>query len=112
LAAVKNNLLLTAWGFYVAWTLITDFAAAHRLPIGGAGHFAADRGAVFSYAGNLTEQGRLSAALADKILKGSPAGTIPVVTSETYLRLNYKKARELGLTVPEELFSLAANIIR
>jgi putative ABC transport system substrate-binding protein len=55
--------------------------------------------------------GELAASLADKIFRGTPAGTIPVVTPEDHLRLNYKAAQELGLTVPEGLLSLATEII-
>jgi putative ABC transport system substrate-binding protein len=56
--------------------------------------------------------GKLAAPLADKILKGTPAGTIPVVSPETFLQINYKRAQELGLTVPEGLLNQADEIIR
>ena len=94
------------------WPLISKFAAEHKVPIGGALGFTADHGAVFSYAPDTLELGRLAAPLADKILRGTPAGTIPLVTPENYLRLNYKRAQELGLTVPQSLLSLAREIIR
>jgi hypothetical protein len=41
-----------------------------------------------------------------------PAGTIPLVTPEAHLRINYKTAQELGLNVPEGLLSRADEIIR
>jgi putative ABC transport system substrate-binding protein len=72
----------------------------------------ADAGAVFSYMIGVPECGELAAALADKILEGTPAGTIPVVTPEQYLFLNYKVAQEMGLTVPEGMLSMATEIIR
>jgi putative ABC transport system substrate-binding protein len=53
-----------------------------------------------------------AAPLADKILKGTPAGTIPVITPEQDLYINYKVAQELGLTVPDGLLSMAVEIIR
>jgi putative ABC transport system substrate-binding protein len=94
------------------WPLISQFAAEHNVPIGGAATFTADTGALFSYVVNFTEVGELSASPADKILKGTPAGTIPVVTPVEYLRINYKRAQELGLTVPNSLLDLASEIIR
>jgi putative tryptophan/tyrosine transport system substrate-binding protein len=56
--------------------------------------------------------GELAAPLADKILKGAPAGTTPVVTPEQTLTINNKVAEQLGLTVPEGLLSMANEIIR
>ena len=51
-------------------------------------------------------------SLADKVLNGIPAGTIPVVTPEQDLWINYKVAQELGLRVSEGLLSMAEEIIR
>lgn len=94
------------------WPMLSEFAAEHKIPIGGSASYEADTGAVFSYINDNIETGRLAAPLADKIFNGTPAGTIPVVTPESELRLNYKVAQELGLTVPEGMMSMAAEIIR
>ena len=67
---------------------------------------------VFVYESKFYEIGSLAAPLADKIFKGTPAGTIPVVTPEAYLTINYKVAQELGLNVSEGLLSRANEIIR
>jgi putative ABC transport system substrate-binding protein len=56
--------------------------------------------------------GELAAPLADKILRGVPAGTIPVVSPEPYLHINFTAAQEFGLTVPEGLLKRANEIIR
>jgi ABC-type uncharacterized transport system substrate-binding protein len=56
--------------------------------------------------------GELAAPLADKILKGTQAGTIPVVSSESVLQINLKVAQQIGITVPEGLMAQAYNIIR
>ena len=56
--------------------------------------------------------GRLAAQQAHKVLKGIPAGTIPVVSAENYFQLNYRVAQELGLRVPEGLLKQANEIIR
>jgi putative ABC transport system substrate-binding protein len=92
--------------------LIRKFADKHRIPIGGSTSITADNGAVFSYAPDFIKLGSMAATLADKIFKGTPAGTIPVVTADQTLRLNYKVAKKLGLKVSESMMSLASEIIR
>ena len=94
------------------WPMIAQFAAEHNIPIGGAAAFTADTGALFSYVADFVEVGEEAAPLADKILNGTPAGTIPVITPVEYLRINYKAAEELGLTVPDGLLGLASEVIR
>jgi putative ABC transport system substrate-binding protein len=91
---------------------IVNFANEHKLPIGGGANFTADRGAMFSFVPDFFETGMLAATLADKIFNGIPAGTIPVVTPENHLRLNYRVIKELGLDVSEGLLSRADEIIR
>jgi len=95
-----------------AFAVISKFAVEHKVPIAGAFISAEGYGLVFSNLPDNVEVGELAASLADKIFKGIPAGTIPVVSPEAHLRLNYKVAQELGLTVPEGLLSQATEIIR
>lgn len=58
------------------------------------------------------QSGKLAAPLSDKILKGISAGTIPVVTPEDFLQINYKEAQEMGLTIPKSLMDQANKIIQ
>lgn len=95
-----------------AWSAISQFAAKHKVPIAGAAAFTADQGAIFSYTPGTVEQGHSAALMADKIFKGTSAGTIPVLSPDSALRLNYKTAQGLGLTIPEGLLRQAAEIIR
>jgi putative ABC transport system substrate-binding protein len=93
--------------------LILKFADAHRVPVaGGPSAVVRNGGAVLSVTSDLVETGGLAASLADKILKGTPAGTIPVVSPQPRLLINYTKAQELGLTVPQGLLKQATEIIR
>lgn len=94
------------------WAMIKTFAAAHRLPIGGSFPYTVEQGAVFGNANDLVKVGELAAPLADKIFHGIPPGSIPVVTPEQNLWLNYRRAQELGLTMPEDLLNRADKIIR
>jgi putative ABC transport system substrate-binding protein len=84
--------------------VVDEFAAKHQLPIGN--------DVLFRLVVNNVQVGRQAAPLADKILKGTPAGTIPVVSAEPVLTINYAQAQELGLTIPENLLRQATEIIR
>lgn len=94
------------------WKMMVEFAVKHKLPISGGAGFEVNTGAVFCYVPDNFETGRSAVPLADKILKGTPAGKIMVTTPPLRLRLNYKLAVELGLNVPEGLLNRADEIIR
>jgi len=94
------------------YTVIAQFAHEHKIPFGGA-YFAADNlSDVFGVDVIGFDSGKLMAPLADKIFKGTPAGTIPVASADPFLTINYKVAQEFGLTVPEGLLKQADKIIR
>ena len=68
------------------WPLISRFAREHKLLISGGAAFQVQAGAVFSYVPDYVQAGKLAAISADKILRGVPAGTIPVATSAWEMR--------------------------
>lgn len=92
--------------------LVMAFAQEHHLPYGGGHYYQADQGALFAYSPYDFEMGELAAPIADKVLKGIPAGTIPLSTPENHLVINYRVAQELGVTVSEGLLAQADRIIR
>lgn len=94
------------------WLAISSFAIEHKLPLGGSFLYTVEGGAVYGNANDLYKVGQLAAPLADKIFKGKQAGTIPVVSPEDDLWINYKVAQELGLTVPDGLLRQALVVIR
>lgn len=94
-----------------AFEVMAKFAYEHRLPIGGALITVGDYGSIFGVNVDITSTGQQAAILADKILRGTPASTIPVVSSESYFEINYKAVRELGLEVSEGLLGRADKII-
>jgi putative tryptophan/tyrosine transport system substrate-binding protein len=94
------------------WKRIRNFAAEHQLPIAGNFLYTVEQGALFGNANDLADIGRLAAPLVHKILQGIPAGTIPVVSPEQDLFINYKRAQELGFQVPEGLLRQASEIVR
>jgi len=95
-----------------AFSVICEFAAEHKIPNAGALIEIEGCGSLFGVHIHNFNTGKQAAPLADKILRGIPAGTIPVVSAESYFQLNYKVAEELGLTVPEGLLERANEIIR
>ncbi len=86
-----------------AFAAMSKFAVEHKVPIAGAFISAEGNGVVFANLTDSVEVGELAAPLADKIFKGTPAGTISVVSPEAHLQFKYKVAQELGLAVPEGL---------
>jgi len=88
------------------------FAAEHKIPIGGALMEVNGYNSLFDIGINHFKTGEQAASLADKVLRGIPAGTIMVVSSETFLKFNYKLAQEMELTVSEGLLERAVEIIR
>ncbi len=91
---------------------ILKFANKHKVPISGGAEFAADLGSMFSFVPDFFEVGEMAATLADRIFKGTPAGSIMVLTPPPRLRLNYKVISRLGLKLPKGLISRSDEIIR
>jgi putative ABC transport system substrate-binding protein len=106
--SIAEPLLVTPDSFVVA----AKFADEHKIPIGGAFMIVENYESLFGATPQSIPQGNQAAFLADKILRGIPAGTIPVVSAESYFQFNYKAAQKLGITVPEGLLRKANEIIR
>ncbi len=93
--------------------VLGKYAAEHNIPFGGGGsRSVGEYESVFGIAPQNVPQGRQAAFLSDKILRGTPAGTIPVISAEGYFQISYKAAQKLGLNVPEGLLNRADEIIR
>jgi len=88
------------------------FAKEHKIPIGGALMTVDGCSSLFDIGINHYKTGRQAAPLANKVLEGTPAGSIMVISSETFLKFNYKLAQEIGMTVPEGVLERAVEIIR
>jgi putative ABC transport system substrate-binding protein len=95
-----------------AFEVMGKFAYEHEIPIGGLMMQVGDYGSIFGINVDIPKTAEQAAVLADKILRGTPAGTIPVVSSESYFEINYKVAQEFGLDISEGLLARADNIIR
>jgi len=91
---------------------ILDFAHEHHLPVVGINRKQAEVGALFTYGAIVANFGPLLAPTADKILQGADPATLPIVTIEPGLVINYKVAQELGLTIDDSLLSQAFEVIK
>ena len=94
-----------------AFEVMCKFAYEEKIPIGGVLMQVVNYGSIFGINVNIRKTGEQAAVLADKILKGTLAGTIPVLSSESFLEINYKVALKFGVPVPEGLLSRADRII-
>jgi putative tryptophan/tyrosine transport system substrate-binding protein len=88
--------------------VINKFAEEHSLP--GIGPDISS--SVFSLSPDSFRSGKQAAYLADKVFKGIPAGTISVLSAESYLKINYKLTQQLKINVSESLLGQADEIIR
>lgn len=91
---------------------VAKFAYDNNVPFGGVYNSIDGYSSIFGVNVDLAESGRLAAPLADKVLKGTQAGTIPAATPENFIQINFKAAQQFGLTVPEGLLKQANEIIR
>jgi putative ABC transport system substrate-binding protein len=96
----------------VGFGAIKKFAAEQNIPVVGNIFPQVEQGALFMYAPAVIDGGKAAALLADKVLGGTPAGTLPVITPDSQLIINYKAAEQLGLTIPDGLLKQAVKIIR
>jgi ABC-type uncharacterized transport system substrate-binding protein len=91
---------------------IAELAAKNRLPgMYWQLRFVNDGGLMY-YGPNLPRMFQQSAALIDKILKGSKPGDIPVQYAKDFeLIINLKTAKALGITIPPTLLARADEVI-
>jgi putative tryptophan/tyrosine transport system substrate-binding protein len=92
--------------------VLGKFAYENKIPLGGAYMQVGDYRSIFGVNVNNVEVGKQTAPLVDKVLKGTKAGTIPVVSSESFLQIDLQAAQALGVTVPEGLLKQANLITR
>lgn len=94
------------------YVVIGKFAYEHKIPLGGAFMTVEGYDSIFGVNVKSYDTGLLAAPLADKIFKGTPAGSIPVVSAENFVQFHYTAAQRLGVTIPEGLLSQADEIVR
>jgi len=94
-------------------TQIVDFAAQSKLPAIYMYREWADAGGLIAYGASLREVHRRVAELVEKILKGAKPVDLPIEqVMQLHLVINFKTAKELGLTLPLMLLFQADEVIR
>ena len=106
----NGGLILTPDAFTIAYRkTLAETAARYRLPaISGNPDDFVSEGGLMSYAANVRDQFRQAALYAERILRGTKAGDLPVQTPARFtFDINLKTARYLGIEVPLSLLLIA-----
>jgi ABC-type uncharacterized transport system substrate-binding protein len=92
--------------------IIADFAEKNKIPFGGSLIAEGENNSIFTFINDFLGMGQQSAIMADKILNGAFAGDIPFVPAATFLQINYKFLKQIGLDVNDDLMIRADDVIR
>jgi putative ABC transport system substrate-binding protein len=91
---------------------IAALAAYHAIPAMYESRLYVDAGGLISYAAETLDLWRQEGLYVSRILKGEKPGDLPVVLPTKFeLVINLKTAKEIGLTVPPDVLSLADHVI-
>jgi putative ABC transport system substrate-binding protein len=94
-------------------SMVSEFAAKHRLPAIYSFSEYVDAGGLMSYGTSFPDLFRRAASYVDKILKGAKPGDLPVEQPTKFdLVINLKAARQIGLTIPANVLVRADRVIR
>lgn len=97
---------------FQARAIIPKLALARRLPMCAYSRETFEHGALVSYGPDQIEMCRRSTAYADKILKGTKPGEIPVEQPTNFeFLINLKTAKALGIDVPLHIQQIANEVI-
>ena len=93
---------------------IVDFAAKNRLPwTCDTLEFVEQSGCLMSYGPSYPDLHRRAATYVDKILKGSKPADLPVEQPTKFeLGINLKTAKQIGLTIPQQVLARADKVIK
>jgi putative tryptophan/tyrosine transport system substrate-binding protein len=92
---------------------IASFAQRNRLPSIYAQREYVDAGGLMSYGPSTPDMNRRAATYVDKILKGTKAADLPVERPKKFeLVINLKAARQIGVTIPQNVLARADEVIK
>jgi putative ABC transport system substrate-binding protein len=91
---------------------IATAAVTHGLPLSTPGLKHVGKGGLVSYGFAHFEVGERAAELADKIFRGNAPANLPVETASSFLAINLKTAKAIGLPIQKDHLKLARDIIR
>ena len=92
---------------------VAELAVRNRLPSMFEGHTWVEAGGLMSYSTNDLEIYRRAATYIDKILKGTKPGDLPIEQPTKFeFVINLKTAKQLGLTIPQNVLARADKVIK
>ena len=92
---------------------VLDFAAKNRLPAMYPYSEFVEAGGLMSYAPNIADLFRRAADLVDKILKGTKPAELPIDQPKKFeFIVNLKAAKQIGLTIPQNVLARADKVIK
>jgi putative ABC transport system substrate-binding protein len=92
---------------------LIELAVKSRLPVAYESARSVEAGGLISYGVSLRELDRRAATYVDKILKGTKPADLPVEQPTKFeFIINLKAAKEIGLTIPPNVFARADRVIR
>jgi len=95
------------------FTSIASAADKARLPVFSFMSDMVDKGAVLCVARDYYDAGREGARVAARVMRGEDPATIPIANlTSTRLVVNLKKARALGLRIPDSVLTRADRVIK
>lgn len=91
--------------------IIVETAIQRKLPTGaGMGQY--KNGVTITYGQDYKHSGEQASRLADKILQGIPASSLPVETADYFLGINLKTAKAIDLEIPDDILIQADFVVR
>ena len=92
---------------------IVNLAIKHRLPCMCEGTDTVEAGGLMSYSTSDTDSFRRAAVYVDKILKGSKPADLPVEQPTKFeFVINLKRAKQIGLNIPQSVLFRADRVIK
>jgi putative ABC transport system substrate-binding protein len=99
--------------FFQERAIVPKLAIARRMPMCAYSRETFEYGALVSYGPDQVEMCRRSAVYADKILKGTKPGDLPVEQPTKFeLFINLRIANALGLSIPQSVLLRADDVIQ
>jgi putative ABC transport system substrate-binding protein len=92
---------------------ITEFAEKNRLPTMYDDSVFVEGGGLISYGPDIADLDRRAAGIVDKILRGAKPADLPVEQPTKFeFVINFKTAKQIGLTIPATVLARADRVIR
>ncbi|MDW8234127.1 MAG: ABC transporter substrate-binding protein [Roseiflexaceae bacterium] len=92
--------------------ILTRFANEHQLPMGGVSMSVDGYESLFDVNPRPFQTGKNAALLASQVLRGVSAGDLPVISDNVYVRINYRAAQRMGISVSDILLQEADEVIQ